>query len=321
MATPLERLENTYAEAMEAPDAIRFFWLLDDYLHVLKGGPIGRAVKKLTDEVESAGKEYEQQDAECTGRLVEVKNELVGVEPKADDSDAPKPPAYDPADRAAARAWHEWMWTLANFDAVAEGRDDAIKSEKEGDRSTSRISGEILDAKVHNLVYPGDPNQKVRDDLDEIEKRLNQVRGEQIAAQRKLEHMAEKTGFLARRKLEEIATFLAPKEARQIAERGSDDDLKWVNDLFSEALGGFSYLRESMRPKEFRDDLDAKAKEAIERLMGEAKEALERAHRPLRRRLEEKRFTSWGELRPGDKVAALIGIGGIAASVAIAIAA
>jgi hypothetical protein len=39
---------------MEAPDAIRFFWLLDDYLHVLKGEPIARAVRKLTKEVESA---------------------------------------------------------------------------------------------------------------------------------------------------------------------------------------------------------------------------------------------------------------------------
>jgi hypothetical protein len=321
VATPLERLENTYAEAMEAPDAIRFFWLLDDYLHVLKGGPIARAVKKLTKEVESAAAEHEQRDAEYTRRLVEIRNELVRVEPNADDSDAPKPPAYDPTDSAAANEWHEWTWTLANFDAVVVESDDAIKSEKEGDRSTSRVAGEILDAKVHGLMYPGDPNQKARDDLDDVQMRLRQVRGEQVAAQRKLEHVAEKTGFLARRKLEEIAAFLAPKEARQIAERGSDDDLKWVNDLFKEALGGFAYLRESMRPKEFREDLDAKAEESIERLMDEAKEALERAHRPLRRRLEEKRFTSWGELRPGDKVAALVGVAGIVASVIIAIAA
>jgi hypothetical protein len=320
MGTPLERLERTCAEAMEAPDGVRFFWLLSDYLYLLDRGPIKRAVKRLTKEVDAAAKDYEAQDADLTRRLVAIRDELVEIAPDADDSDAPHPGQYDPLEDDAS-GWHAWRWSLANFDAVANGWDDAIKAEKEGDRSPSRIAGEILNAKIHNLVYPESPNEKVRDDLNELDARLQQTRNDQAAAQRQLEHVAERTGFLARKKLEEIASFLAPRQSRKVSGRGSEDELEWVNELFKETLGGFIHLRELMRPKEFRGDLDAKAREEIERLMTDSKEALERAHRPLRRRLEEKRFTSWSELRPGDKVAALIGIGGIAASVAIAIAA
>jgi hypothetical protein len=319
MGTPLERLESAYEEAIEAPDGVRFFWLLSDYLYLLDRGPIKRAVKRLTKEVDGAAKDYEKQDANLTRRLVAIRNELVEIEPDADDSDAPHPGQYDPLEGDAS-LWHAWRWTLANFDAVARGREDAIKAEKEGDRSTSRIAGEILNAKIHDLVYPDNPNQKVREDLDELDARLQQARNDQAAAQRHLEHVAERTGFLARRKLADIASFLAPRQSRKVAGRGSEDELEWVNELFKETLGGFIHLRELMRPKEFRGDLDVKAREEIERLMTDSKEALERAHRPLRRRLEEKRFTSWSELRPGDKVTALVGVAGIIASVTVALA-
>jgi Transcriptional regulatory protein, C terminal len=48
--------------------------------------------------------------------------------------------------------------------------------EREGDRSRSRVLGEILNAKVYNLQYPDDPNRKVRADLDDLRTRLNHLR-------------------------------------------------------------------------------------------------------------------------------------------------
>ncbi len=256
--------------------------------------------------------------------FVALRGDLVELAPEAgEDAEAEYPGRREPFDPAEAERWREWSFTLANFDAIAADQENQMREEREGDRSRSRVLGEILNAKVYNLQYPDDPNRKVRADLDDLRTRLNHLRDRQTAAQLRVEAVAESTGHIALLNLEHVISHTAPREPRPEAPRGSDEHAVWINEVFAESISGFAHLRELMRPRELRGSLGQNAQEAIGRIEGTCKDALERLHPPVRQRLEGKRFLpAWGDFTRNEKIgivsAALTGLG-IVAAVAIAL--
>lgn len=321
MATPLEQLNGAYEAAMNA-EGQAFFRRLGEYLGLLQENRrIERVVKTLSAEVQEAEWKYAEEDDDLTREFVVLRGDLVELAPEAgEDAEAEYPGRSEPFDPAEAERGREWTWTLANFDAIAGGREEKILDEREGDRSQSRALGEILNAKVYNLQYPGDPNRKVRADLDDLRTRLNHLRDRQTVAQLRVEAVAESTGHIALLNLEHVMSHTAPREPRPEAPRGSDEHAVWINEVFAEGISGFAYLRELMRPAELRGSLEPKAMEAIGRIEGKCKDALERLHPPLRQRLERKRFLpAWGDFTRNEKIgiisAALTGLGVIAAIV------
>ena len=275
-----------------------FFRRLGEYLGLLQENRrIERVVKALSAEVQEAERKYAEGDEELAREFVALRDDLVKLAPEAgEDADAEYPGRREPFDPAEAERWRAWSFTLANFDAIAAGQENQMIEEREGDRSRSRVLGEILNAKVYNLQYPDDPNRKVRADLDDLRTRLNHLRDRQTAAQLRVEAVAESTGHIALLNLEHVISHTAPREPRPEAPRGSDEHAVWINEVFAESISGFAYLRELMRPAELRGSLEPKAMEAIGRIEGKCKDALERLHPPLRQRLERKRFLpAWGD--------------------------
>ncbi len=304
-----------------------FFRRLGEYLGLLhQNRRIGRVVKALSAEVQEAERKYADEDEELVREFVVLRDKLVELAPEAgEDADAEYPGQREPFGPAEADHCREWSWTLANFDAIAAGREEKILEEREGDRSRSRALGEILNAKVYNLQYPDDPNRKTRPDLDDLRTRLNHLRDRQRAAQLRVEAVFESTGRIALLNLEHVMSHAAPREPRPEAPLGSDEHTVWINEVFAEGISGFAYLRELMRPSEFRGSLEPKATEAIERIEGKCRDALERLNPPLRRRLEERRFLpAWGDFTRNEKIgivgAALTGLS-IVAAVVIALTA
>lgn len=137
-----------------------FFRRLDEYLVLLRENRrIERAVKGLSVEVEEAERKYAEEDEELVREFVALRDDLVGLAPEAGrDAAAEYPGRREPFDPAEADRWRAWSFTLANFDAIATGREEQMIEEREGDRSRSRALGEILNAKVYELQYPDDPN-------------------------------------------------------------------------------------------------------------------------------------------------------------------
>ena len=322
MATPLEQLNGAYEATMKS-EGQAFFRRLGEYLGLLhQNRRIGRVVKALSAEVQEAERKYVDEDEELVSEFVALRDELVELAPEAgEDADAEYPGQRDPLHPAGADRWRGWMWTLANFDAIAVGREEKILEEREGDRSRSRALGEILNAKVYNLQYPDDPNRKVRADLDDLRTKLNHLRDRQRVAQLQVEAVLESTGHIALLNLEHVVSHTAPREPRPEASLGSDEHTVWINEIFAEGISGFAYLRELMRPSELRGSLEPKETEAIERIEGKCRDALERLNPPLRRRLEERRFLpAWGDFTRSEKIgivgAALTGLGVVVAVIA-----
>lgn len=299
-----------------------FFRRLEEYVSLLRENRrIKRVLAALAAEVQEAERQYAEEDEEFVRELVSLRDNLVEVAPEAgEDAHAEPPGRREPFDPAEAERWRSWAFTLANFDAIAADREEQMREEREGDRSRSRTLGDILNAKVYNLQYPGDPNRKVRDDMDDLRSRLNHLRDRQRAAQLRVEAVAESTGHIALLNLEHVLSHTAPREPRPEAPRGSDEHAVWINEVFAESISGFSHLRELMRPRELRGSLGQNAQEAIGRIEGTCKDALERLYPPLRQRLEGKRFLpAWGDFTRNEKIgivsAAFTGLGIIAAVV------
>jgi hypothetical protein len=287
VANPLERLDNAYREVIDASDE-SFFRRLRDYARLLESDrAIRRAVKRLRKEVEEADEAFTSEDAAFVAELVPLRTQLVERELKADDTDATRP-ERDPADPAGSARFHAWIWTLANFDAVASDRADKIV-EKDGlDNSRSRMLVQILRAKLYDLVVPFNDRPAPRSDLHDLYDEMNAIGRREQTAHRHLEEVAEETGYLALLHIEHVVSHLGPRPERSMAT--PEEKREFLETALVESMGGFGYLREAMRPKEARGSLDQKAREALDRHERECRKELERLHRPLRKRLEKRRW-------------------------------
>jgi hypothetical protein len=322
VANPLERLDTAYAEVLDAADEV-FFRRLRDYARLLETEKkIRRAVDELKKEVSDADAKFKTKDAAFVAELVALRNRLVEREPKADDTDATRP-EKDVIDPATSARFHAWIWTLANFAAVAADRDDRIVETDGLDSSRSRMLGAILNAKLYNLVVPFNDKPAPRPDLRDLYDEMNSIRHRETVAHRQLEEVGEETGYLALLHIEHVVSHLGPRPERSTAT--PEEKREFLETALMESMGGFAYLREAMRPKEARGSLDQKAREALDRHERECRRELERLHRPLRKRLEgSRRVPRWHTLSRNERIAVygigatvVIGLGAIATAIAV----
>jgi hypothetical protein len=287
VANPLERLDTAYAEVLDATDEV-FFRRLRDYARLLENDrKIRKAVKALKKDVADADAEFKAKDAAFVTELVALRNRLIEREPNADDTEATRP-ARDPMDPAGSARFHAWIWTLANFDAVAAEGEDRIVERDGLDDSSSRMLGAILNAKLYDLVVPFNDKPAPRPDLRDVYDEMNSIRHRETAAHRQLEEVSEETGYLALLRIQHVVSHLGPRPERSTVT--PEEKREFLETALLESMGGFAYLREAMRPKEARGSLDQKAREALERHERECRKELERLHRPLRKRLDKRRW-------------------------------
>jgi hypothetical protein len=322
VANPLERLDVAYADVIGATDE-SFFRRLRDYARLLESDKkIRRAVETLRKEVTEADAEFRAHDTAFVTEFISVRNRLTEREPKADDSAATRP-EKDSIDPATSARFHEWIWTLANFDAIAADRRDRIIERDGLDDSRSRMLGAILNGKLYDLVVPFNNNPAPRPDLRDLYEEMNSIRHRETAAHRQLEELGEETGYLALLHIQHVVSHLGPRP--EVSMATPEEKREFLETALLESMGGFGYLREAMRPKEARGSLDSKAQEALDRHEQECRRELDRLHRPLRKRLENSRLVPrWDTLSRNEKIAvlgisvtAVLGLGGIATAIAV----
>lgn len=282
MPTPVEQLDHARDDVLAAsgPDFLR---RLGDYWRLLEDNKeFCTAIARLRQEVGDAEERLMREDVGFVAELVPIRRELVEREPKADDSDAEKPDPYDPANRQQANKWHEWIWTLANFDAVAEDRTDKIVQRDGLDGSRSRMLVAILNAKLHDLVFDFNDRPAPRPDLMDLYDRMNEIGRRQVVAYRRVERLGEESGLLALMHVQHVVDTTDPDP------RPLDTD-EQRREFLEEAMRApdLVKLREVLRPTEARGPLTDDEQKALERVEAQCRPEVERLHRPLRRRLED----------------------------------
>jgi hypothetical protein len=285
VTNPLERLDAAYDEVLAAsgPDFLR---RLAEYVDLFKmDKTIKAAVEGVRQVVNDADAALIRQDQMFVAELVPIRNRLVERAPEVDDSDRPWPGPYNPFDQSNARAFHKWTWTLANFDAVAEDRDEKMVEKRDLDRSRSRMLVAILEAKLHDLVFPFNEKPAPRPDLMDLWDETAEIGHSQVDAYQHVERVANESGYFALLHIEEVASRVEPKPRSQL----KTPDQK--RELLEEALRAPDLMRipEMLRPEVARGPLSQEEREALDRIETACRRELERLHRPLRKRAEEGR--------------------------------
>ena len=282
MPTSVEQLDQARAD-VHAATGPEFLRRLADYCRLLEDDPtIGAVVQQLHDAVAEAEARLTREDTEFVADLVPIRRDLAEREPETDDSNIERPERYDPANRAQANQWHQWIWTLANFDAIAEDRDDKIVQREGLDNSRSRMLVAILDAKLHDLVFPFNERPAPRLDLMDLWDRTNAIGRQQIAAYRRVERFGEESGFLGLMHIKFVVGKTDPDP------RPLDTD-EQRREFMEEAMQApdLVNVREVLRPKEARGPLADDELKALGRVEENCRPEIDRLHRPLRQRVAE----------------------------------
>jgi hypothetical protein len=286
VAGPLEQLEVAREDALAATGA-EFLRRLKAYLSLLESdATIKAAVDEIRQEVIDADAQLTREDAEFVAKLVPIRRRLAEEEPEADDSGKPWPGPYEGLNPENARAFHEWMYTLANFDAIAEDREEKVKVERGGDQlnnSRTQMLIAILNAKLHDLVFPFNERPAPRPDLRDLYDEMTEIGHEQTNAYRRVEGIADENGYFGLVWLEAVRESLAPRESRPL--RSPEDK----REVLEEALRkpDLFGLYEVLRPTEARGPLSDSEKEKVARVEEKSRAEMDRLRRPLRKRIEQ----------------------------------
>lgn len=316
VAGPVEKLEREYRDAVGASGG-DFFRRLRDYERLLRTDrAIKRAVKKLRKRAEGADKNFVKEDDRFARELQTFRNNLVTRVPEIDDSAAPRPAVNGQLAPALSAEGREWTYTLANFEAVRDDRDDMILVRKGLDHGRSGMMGAILDAKIVDLRFPllepatGVMNRQEQDqrpDLAGLHAGIQEVCRKEEAAYRRAEQVAEDNGFFALAKIEHVARMLEPQEPLPM--NTDEERLTAFSAALREAGAGYHHLREAIRPPEVGGTRGRQAQEALDYHEKDLKAVLDRLHRPLRDQLEaSRRIPRWRELGRGAKLTVVLGV-------------
>jgi hypothetical protein len=292
VATSLERLEGARAEVLAA-EGVDFLRRLAEYVDLLnKDEMIRTAVAEVRREVEDADALLGREDAGFVARLVPIREQLAEREHEADDAAVPRPGPYNGLDPASARAFHDWMFTLANFDAIAEDRKEQVNPERGGDQlnqSRTQKLVAILNAKLYDRVFPFNERPAPRPDLMPLYDEMNEIGHEQTNSYRKLERLADQNGYFGLIWLEAVGESLQPRDSRPL--KSPEDKINTLEEALTKP--DLFRLYEVMRPKEGRGGLSDSDRERIGRLEETSRRELDRLHRPLKKRLEEQKAKGW----------------------------
>lgn len=290
MSSPLDQLDQARKETLAASET-DFLRRLGEYVELLHTEEtIKGAVEELRQEVVDADALLTRSDAEFVAKLVPIRQRLTEEEPEVDDSDEPWPGPYEGLNPASASAFHKWTYTLANFDAIAEDREQTVRVDGGGDQlntSRTQMLVAILNAKLHDLVLPFNERPAPRPDLRDLYDEMSEVGHEQTNAYRRVERIADENGWFALNWVEKVAEAMEPRESRPLK---TPDDKRQV---LEEALRKPDLFRlyEVLRPTEARGSLSDAEKETVARLERTSRAELDHLHRPLRRRIEQREAT------------------------------
>jgi len=285
--SPLERLGAAREETLAA-EGVEFLRRYREYASLLASDDtIKAAVDELRQEVVDADQQLTREDGEFFAKLVSIRQRLVEEEPGVDDSDLPWPGPYEGLNPGNARAFHNWEYTLANFDAIAEDRQEKVRVDGGSDQlnnSRTQMLVAILNAKLHGLVFPFNERPAPRPDLKPLYDEMQEIGREQTNAYRRVEDLADETGYFALAWLEEVGAALERKESRPLK---TPEDKR---DVLAEALKKPDLFRlyEVTRPTEARGSLNDSEKEAVARVEAKTRAELDRLRRPLRKRIEQR---------------------------------
>lgn len=324
VASPLDKLERAFKDTVDASGA-DFFRRLREYEALLrKRGPIKRAVKRLRKQAEAADKKFVREDDGFARELQTFRNTLVRRVPEADDSATPRPEANGQRAPARSLEGHEWAYTLANFDALRDDRDDKIRIGQGLDHGRAGMMGAILEAKLVELRFPrrepetGVMNREETDqrpDLEDLHQGIGEVNRKEETAYRRAEQALEDAGIFGLTKIEHVARLLEPQDP--LPRNTEDEKLVAFSAALQEASAGFHHLREAIRPPEAGQPLGRDAQNILNIHERDLRQALDRLHRPLRDRLEaSRRFPRWNELGRGEKLSLIFGVPGLILAVA-----
>jgi hypothetical protein len=282
--TPIEQLDSAFAD-VEAASGADFFRRLRDYNRLIcSDETILEATGQMQHEVELAEGRLQAEDGDVLRDLTRCRGELTERAPDLDDSGEQRP-AGRLLDPEARPHIDRWAWTLSNFDAIVPDREDKIVKGRNLDRTTARMLAEILFAKLHNALYPGQRITPQRPELESIYDVVCQARNRHQAAQTHLEEVTQGSGFLALRQVGMVASHLEPRDTYQ--PRNEEERQAFAESLLLEVSGEFHHLRDAVRPEAARGPLSADARAAIERREPDCRNDLADLHRALRPRVEE----------------------------------
>jgi hypothetical protein len=285
--------------AVEGTDFLRRLGVYVCLLHTEE--TIASAAEELRQVVVDADAQLTREDAEFVAKLVPIRQRLAEKEPEADDSDKPWPGPYEALNRENARAFHDWTYTLANFDAIAEDREEKVKVEGGSDQlnsSRTQMLVAILNAKLHDLVYPFNERPAPRPDLMDLYDEMSEIGHEQTNAYRRVERVADENGYFGLIWLEAIGESLEPRESRPL--RSPEDK----REVLEEALRKPDLFRlyEVLRPTEARGPLSDSEKEKVARLEEKSRAELDRLERPLRERIQAKEGETQPKREPFNRI-------------------
>lgn len=316
MPSPLEKLERAYRDAVDASGG-DFFRRLREYERLLREDrAIKRAKKKLMKRAEAADKKFVKEDDGFARELQTFRNNLVARVPAADDSAKVRPEVNGHVAPARSLEAHEWAYTLANFDAVRDDRDDKILVGQGLDRGRSGMMGAILDAKILDLRHPllepatgvmNRDEQDQRPDLDGLHAGVTEIRRKEEAAYRRAEQAAEDSGLFGFYKIDHAARMLEPQDPLPM--NTEEEKLTAFSQALREAGAGYHHLRDAIRPPEAGASVGRDAQDALDYHESDLKRALDRLHRPLREQLESAhRIPRWREMSGATKLTLVIGV-------------
>lgn len=320
--SPIDRLDQAREEVLAA-SGTDFLRRLGEYVQLLHAEEtIKSAVDELRQEVIDADAKLTEEDATFVAKLVPIRQRLAEDEAEIDDSDVPWPGPYRGLDPENARAFHAWMFTLANFDAIAEDREERVRVDGASDQlntSRTQMLVAILNAKLHDLVYPFNERPAPRPDLMHLYDEMSEVGHEQTNAYRRVERVADENGYFALAWLEAVGESLEPQESRPL--RSPEDK----REVLEEALKKPDLFRlyEALRPTEARGPLSDSEREKVDRVEAKSRSELARLERPLRPRIESKEAAADKPRRMpfsrGEKLAAWqVGLGAVGVLLAAA---
>jgi hypothetical protein len=144
----------------------------------------------------------------------------------------------------------EWAFSLANFDALAANRPDHLVVNQASDPSHSGMMARILSNKLHNLQWmttsesglPMTSETNQRPDLDDLARRVRNLRERQRHAAQELAAASERGGFQVQA-LDLAISQMNPKPQESHSE---EDDHRYMNDLFMRVAGGWTYIEDVM---------------------------------------------------------------------------
>lgn len=278
MDDELDLLDRRYQSLKDSEDA-EFVRELARFYEFITDGPesVRAALELLRADAAEHSAAFDRHEQELIPELMALRQELVRLAPETDDSGVTRPGL--PHDSM------EWGFSFANFDALAANRPDHLVVNDASDPSHSRMMAQILSNKLHNLQWmttserglPMTSETNLRPDLDDLARRLRNLRERHRHAAQELAAASERGGF----QVQALDLAIGQMNPKPQESHSEEDDHRYMNDLFMRVAGGWTYIEDVMAGR----PLSEVGRNYIDVLVPKLKPAAARVYDDLRMRM------------------------------------